>query len=193
MLDINFIRQNPNKVKEGSQKKGVSVDIDKILELDKKKRELLQKIESLRAEKNKLGKENIQRAQQIKVEIKGLEPELEKIEKEIHSLILQIPNLPLDEVPFGKDERDNVILKKVGKTPKFPFKARDYMEIAEKFDLIDTQRAAKISGTRFGILKKEAVLIEFALVKFAFDTLLKEKFIPVTPPVMLKEEMARGT
>jgi seryl-tRNA synthetase len=193
MLDINFIRQNPNKVKEGSQKKGVSVDIDKILELDKKKRELLQKIESLRAEKNKLGKENIQRAQQIKVEIKGLEPELEKIEKEIHSFILQIPNLPLDEVPFGKDERDNVILKKVGKTPKFPFKARDYMEIAEKFDLIDTQRAAKISGTRFGILKKEAVLIEFALVKFSFDTLLKEKFIPVIPPVMLKEEMARGT
>jgi seryl-tRNA synthetase len=193
MLDINFIRQNPNKVKEGSQKRGVSVDIDKILELDKKKRELLQKIESLRAEKNKLGKENIQRGQQIKVEIKGLEPELEKIEKEIHSLILQIPNLPLDEVPFGKDERDNVILKKVGKIPKFPFKARDYMEIAEKFDLIDTQRAAKISGTRFGILKKEAVLIEFALVKFAFDTLLKEKFIPVIPPVMLKEEMARGT
>jgi seryl-tRNA synthetase len=101
--------------------------------------------------------------------------------------------LPFEEVPVGKDEKDNVVVKKVGKPRKFSFKPKDYMEIAERLDLIDTKRAAKISGTRFGILKREAVLIEFALVKFALDTLLKEKFIPVIPPVMLKEEMARGT
>jgi seryl-tRNA synthetase len=193
MLDINFIRQNPNKVKEGANRKGVDIDIDKILELDKKKRKLLQRIELLRSEKNKLGREDIQRGQQIKEEIKRLEPELEKAEKELNYLILQIPNLPFEEVPVGKDEKDNVVVKKVGKPRKFSFKPKDYMEIAERLDLIDTKRAAKISGTRFGILKREAVLIEFALVKFALDTLLKEKFIPVIPPVMLKEEMARGT
>ncbi|TSC75716.1 MAG: seryl-tRNA synthetase [Parcubacteria group bacterium Gr01-1014_30] len=193
MLDINFIRQNPQKVKEGAQKKGVKVDIDLFLEVDKKKRGLLQKIEALRAEQNKLSREEIERAQKVKSEIKGLEPQLEKAEKELSSLILQVPNMPLDEVPVGRDERDNVVLRKVGKLPKFAFKPKDYLQVAEELDLIDVKRAAKISGSRFGILKREAALLEFALVNFAFETLLKEKFIPVIPPVMLKEEAAQGT
>jgi seryl-tRNA synthetase len=192
MLDIKFIRQNPNKVKEGIQKKGVKVDIDKLLQLEEKRREYLKKIEDLRAKQNKLGKPEIKEAQKIKSEIRKLEPNLEKIEKELKDLLFQIPNLPLADVSVGKDERDNVVLKEVGEKPKFTFKPRDYLEIAENLDLIDVKRAAKVSGTRFGYLKKEAVLIEFALINLAFDTLIKEKFIPVIPPVMLKSEMARG-
>ncbi|MFH1575899.1 MAG: serine--tRNA ligase [Candidatus Nealsonbacteria bacterium] len=193
MLDIKFIRQNPEKVKNGLAKKQAKVDIDRLLELDEKKREFLQKIENLRSEQNKLGRENIVKAQEIKAEIKNLEPELADIEKELRSLMLQIPNLPDDAVPEGKDDSQNVVLREVGDKPKFNFPFKDYMAIAKNFDLIDTERAGKVSGTRFGYLKKEAVLLEFALISFVFENLVKQKFIPVIPPVMLKEEMARGT
>jgi len=192
MLDIKFIRQNPDKVKEGCQKKQAKVDVDKLLKLDEERRQYLLQIESLRAKQNKLGKDRVEEAQEIKNQIKIMEPELTKTEKEFQGLMLQIPNLPLADVPVGKDEGGNVVLREVGKKPKFGFKPKDYLEIAEKLDLIDVKRAAKASGTRFGYIKREAALLELALVKLAFDTLSKEKFIPVIPPVMLKAEMARG-
>jgi len=205
MLDIKFIRNNPDLVKEGCQKKQVKVDIDKFLELDKKRREYLKEVESLRAEENRLSyliskevdptkrDELLQRAQQIKAAARDYEKSLKEATPELEKLMLQIPNLPLDDVPVGKDERDNVVLRSWGKPQKFEFKPKDYLEIAEKLDLIDIKRAAKISGTRFGFIKKEAALLEFALINLAFDTLIKQGFIPIIPPVMLKEEMARGT
>jgi seryl-tRNA synthetase len=191
MLDIKFIRQNPNKVKEGIQKKGVKVDINLLLELDEKRREFLKKVETLKSKQNKLGRDKIKEAKEIKAEIKRIEPELEKIEKEFNDLMLQVPNLPLAEVPLGGEE-DSVVVEKVGEKPKFDFKIKDYMEIGERLDLIDVKRAAKIAGTRFGFLKREIVLMEFALIKLAFDILVKKGFIPVIPPVMIKSEMAIG-
>jgi seryl-tRNA synthetase len=192
MLDIKFIRQNPEKVKEGCQKKQVKCDIDQLLDLDKKKRTYLQKIEDLRAEQNRLDRKNIQQAKEIKGKIKQMEPELEKIEKEFDNLLHRIPNLPLDEVPEGRDESENLVLREVGKKPKFKFQPKDYLEIGERLDIIDIKRAAKISGTRFGFIKKEAALLEFALINLAMDILVKEGFVPVIPPVMLKPEMMKA-
>lgn len=192
MFDIKFIRNNPETVKEGALKKGVTVDVDLILKVDEERRELIKKVEGLKAEQKKLGKENIGEAQRIKEEIKRIEPELVKKEKDLQPLLLRIPNLPLPDVPVGKDEKENVVIEKVGEKPSFPFKPKDYMEIAEKMDLIDVKRAGKTSGSRFGFIKGKAVLLEFALVNFAFDVLTKEGFVPVLPPVMLKSEMARG-
>ncbi len=197
MLDINFIRQNPEKVKEGCKKKNVDVDIDKLLDLDKKRRGMLQGIESLRAEQNRITKEKIEgeareKAKALKEKIRGLGEEFRGIDKEFKGLMLQIPNPPLDDVPVGKDEKDNMVVKTVGRVPKFGFRLKDYLAIAENLDLLDIKRAAKVSGTRFGYLKKEATLIEFALVNFTFNLLLKKGFIPVIPPVMIKPEMALG-
>ena len=199
MLDIKFIRDNPEKVKEGIAKKQVKVDIDRLLALDEARRGSLQKIESLRAEQNKLGKpafakatagkEDIVKAQGIKAEIKNLEPALADTEKELNSLMRQLPNLPLDDVPVGQDGNDNVVLREEGEKPKFDFEPKDYMTIAEKLDLIDVKRAAKVSGTRFGYLKGEAAMLEIALINLAFDTLIKEGFMPVIPPVVIKTEM----
>jgi len=189
MLDIKFIRQNPYKVKEGIAKKQTRVDIDRILDLDKKKRELLQKVETLRKEQKKLGKDNINQAQKIKAEIKGLAPELEKVEKELDFLLQQIPNLPLDAVPVGKEEKDNVVLKEWGKKPNFNFTPKDYLEIAQVADLIDIKRAAKVSGTRFGYLKGKLAQLEFALINLATDILTKEGFVMIVPPVMIKDKM----
>jgi len=205
MLDINFIRQNPIKVKEGCQKKQVEVDIDLLLKLDEKRRKYLKEVEDLRAKENQLSnliekekkpekkKELIGKAQEIKKKIKEEELYLKGVSEEFEKLMLKIPNPPSDEVPSGKDEKDNLVLREVGKIPKFDFKSKDYLTISENLDLIDVKRAAKTSGSRFGFLKGEAVLLEFALVKFVFDNLTKEGFVPVLPPVMLKEEMARGT
>lgn len=192
MLDIKLIRQNPEKVKEGISKKQVKVDIDRLLELDRQKRQYLQKVEALRAEQNKLGKEDLVRAQKIKSQLKHIEPELDRLEEELQVIMHQIPNLPLDNVPVGKDEKDNKVIKEWGKKPNFNFQPKDYLELAERLDIIDIKRAAKVSGTRFGYLKREAALLEFALINLAIETLTNEGFVPIVPPVMIKEEMMRG-
>ena len=204
MLDIKFIRKNPEKVKKGTQSKGVNVDVGELLELDKKKREILQAIEDMRAKKNKASKEigeaqNEKEKKKIILEMQELDRNNDRLDKNLaetdnkfNALMLQIPNLPLDKVPLGKSDKDNVVLKEVGEKPKFNFKPKDYLTLAESFDLIDVGRAAKISGTRFGFIKKEGALLEFALIQYAFDNLIKEGFIPVIPPVMIKQKMAQG-
>ena len=192
MLDIKFIRENSKKVKEGCQKKQVKVDIDHLLELDEQRRKFIQEIETLKSEKNKLGKDEIEKAKKIKKEIKKIEPKLGKVEKEFKKLMKQVPNLPLDEVPEGKDENDNKVLRQEGQKPKFNFPAKDYLAIAEKQDIIDIARAAKVSGTRFRYLKGEAVLLEFALIQLAFEVLTKEGFRPIIPPVMLNHKAMEG-
>lgn len=196
MIDIKLLRDNPNKVKKACKDKGVDVDIDKILELDKKRRGLIQEIEAMKAEQKRISKQvtdsSIQEAKTIKEKIKKMEPELEKTEKEFNELFLQIPNLPLDDVPIGKDESENKIIREVGKKPKFGFKPKDYMELAKCDDIIDVERAAKVSGTRFGYLKGGAVYLEFALIQLAFNELVKQGFYPIVPPVMIKTEMMKA-
>ena len=191
MIDIKLLRENPEKVKKACENKQVKVDIDKILELDKKRRELITEIENARAEQKKLGKEQIEKAKELKTKIKELEPQLEAAEKEFNELFLKIPNLPLDDVPVGKDESENKVIREVGKKPKIE-KPLDYMELAEKLDIIDVKSAAKTSGSRFGFIKKEAALLEIGLIQLAFEALSKEGFIPIIPPTMLKPEMMKA-
>jgi len=204
MLDIKFIRENQGLVKKACQEKGIQVDIGALLEIDKKRREILQAIEDMRAQKNKASKEIgavkseqekkriILKMQELDKNNDRLDQNFKELTEKFNELMWQIPNLLLPGVPVGKDERDNVVLKEVGEKPRFNFPLKDYMTLGETLDLIDVKRAAKVAGTRFGYLKNEAVLLEFALIKLAFDYLLKEGFIPVLPPVMLKANMARG-
>jgi seryl-tRNA synthetase len=205
MLDIKFIRNNPDKVKEACKNKQVKVDIGKLLDIDEKRRDVLQAIEAIRAKKNeasdRIAKSKLDSEKKgIILKMKELDKKGERIEKslkiltkEFNDLMLQIPNVPFDDVPAGKDDAENVVVKEVGQKPKFDFKFNDYLTLAENLDLIDIKKAAKVAGSRFSYLKNEAVQIEFALVSFVFENLIKERFIPVLPPVMLKEEMARGT
>jgi len=98
----------------------------------------------------------------------------------------------LDTVPTGKDDTENIVLREEGKKPEFNFQIKDYADLGERLDIIDTQRAAKVSGTRFGYIKGGAAMLEFALVNLAMETLAKENFVPIVPPVMLKPEMMEG-
>ncbi len=185
MLDIKYIRENPDEIKKGCQKKNVHCDIDRLLEIDKQKRKLLQETESLKAEQNKLGKEDRDKAKELKKKIKELEPELDKLQDEFKGIMKLIPNMPLENVPVGKDESANKVLRQEGEKTKFSFGPKDYLDIAEELDIIDVKRAARASGSRFGYLKGEAAMLEFALIQLASTVLVKEGFTPVVPPVML--------
>jgi seryl-tRNA synthetase len=201
MLDIKYIRQNPKKIKEGIKKKGFDEKlVDEVLKVDEERRKKIKEVEKLREKINKISKEIgkeknekkkkelLKESKEISEKLERLEGELKKKEEIFESLMAKLPNLPFDDVPVGKDETQNIVLKEVGERPKFDFKPKDHLEIGEKLDLIDVKRAAKTSGTRFGFLKNEAALLEFAIINFTLNTLIKEGFIPVIPPVLIKEK-----
>jgi len=200
MLDIKLIRKDPNKVKNGIRKKGADEKlVDQILRIDAEKRKTIKEIESLRAKRNKISKiigreteekkkELLKESKEISEKLETLEKELKRKEKVFEKLMAKLPNLPFEDVPVGKDDTQNVVLKEVGKNPDFDFKPKDHLEIGEKLDLIDVKRAAKTSGSRFGFLKNEAVLLEFAIINFTFQTLVKKGFIPIIPPVLIREK-----
>lgn len=205
MLDIKFIRKNPDIIKDACAKKNVVCDVDKLLDIDQKKLKVQQELEGIAAEKNKSSKaipqakDALEREKIIKAmktldeRVSDLEKKLKEYEQEFISLMLLVPNIPLETVPVGKDDTQNVVLREAGRKPQFDFAAKSYLEIGESKGMIDIERASKIAGSRFGFLKGDVALLEFALVKLAMDALIKEGFVPVVPPVMIKREMARGT
>lgn len=220
MLDIKFIREHTDVVAAGLKAKGVHADLKYLVELDQKRRAKIEEVDMLRARHNRAsddivklkGKEREERiaeTKDLKVNLGNLEFELRAFEEEYRAFMYTIPNPPLDTVPIGKDETENVVLRKVGATPTFVFEPLDNVALGEKLDLIDTERAAKVSGSRFGYLKHEAPLLEFALVQFALSFLtnrehianvvMEEKlsvsdtpFIPVVPPVLIRPEAMKA-
>ena len=186
MLDINYILENKAKVRKGVEDKGYDPKIvERLLKVDETRRQLITDIEKLRAERNKLTKEDIQKGKKIKETLRRLEPDLKAVEEEFKKILYQIPNLPAKDVHAGKDELDNKEIKKWGEIPKFSFKIKSHFELGEDLDLVDTKRAGKVSGARFSYLKNEAVMLEFALINFAFEILLKEGFSPIIPPALI--------
>ena len=193
MIDVKYIRENKKEVENGIKAKGFKVDIDSVLELDGKRGVLRKQIEELNAERKKNAEtKNIETGKKIKEKIAKLENDEKILDEKIYDILRKLPNLPLPEVPVGKDEIENVVLREVGEKPKFNFPAKDYMTWAENLGGIDVERAGKAIGSRFGYLLRDAVDLEFALTRFAFDVLKKEGFIPVVPPVFLKPEAMRG-
>lgn len=187
MLDIKFIRENPEVVKEGARKKQMDPTVvDRLLTVDETRRQLIQKVDDLRSRRNQLTKDDRDEGLKIKEEIKKIEPQLKEIEAEFKKLMYEVPNFPAPDVKEGKDEKENEVIRKFGEPKNFNFEIHDYMELGKSLDIIDIERATKVSGARFGYLKGEAVLLEFALVNFALQTLIKEGFEPIVPPVLLK-------
>ena len=198
MLDVKFIRENINKVKDSIKKRGLKVDLEEFLKIEEKKRKIQTELEGISAQKNKAGKEIVGAknkkkiiAEMKKIDKKGdkLKQEFQKLNQKFKELIYQIPNILADDVPEGRDERDNKVIRKWGEIPKFDFQPKDHVEIGERLNIIDIKSAAKISGTRFAYLKREAVLLEFALIKYCFDFLTDKGFIPIITPIMIKPEI----
>ncbi len=214
MLDIKFIRENVDLVKQNNRNKVVEADVDKLLELDESRRSLTTEIDSLRQLRNQntdkikqsQGKPDadlIATGKELKQKIASLEEQQSQVEVEYLAILKSIPNIALDSVPVGASEDDNQVERQVGDKPEFDFTPLNHYELALKRDWIDKDRAAKIAGARFAYLKGDLVKLQMALVNFVIDTLTDEQtlakiitdnglklsakpFTPILPPLMLK-------
>lgn len=214
MIDIKFLRDNPDLVKLKSEQKGYKVEVNKILDLDHQRRELIVEIDRLRQKRNDLSKiklahdleqTTIDSVKNIKNDLNIKTEQLSHINQDFDEYLRQIPNMALDDVPIGQSEDDNVIVRQVGDLPKFSFEPKPHHLLADSLDLIDNKRAAKISGSRFVYLKADLVKLQFALINFVFsalsdqqiiDKIIKDNhlqtvnkpFTPILPPALLKTQ-----
>lgn len=188
MLDVNKIRTNPEEIKKGiAAKNSDPALVDKFLETDEKWRSLTKKIDELRSEQKKLGgAKKVEEAKKIKEALKKIEIDLANQDKIRQESLRQMPNPPLNWVIVGKDGKENKTVREVGTKPDMK-NPKDYLVIAENLGLIDTNRASKVSGSRFGYLKGALAQMEFALVDLATKTAAREGFIPIVPPVLINE------
>ena len=198
MLDLKFIRDNQELVHKKAEEKGFKVEVKKIVELDEKRRKVLQETENLRGQRNQKSKtkpipEEIVRLRKVGEEIKTKEEELFKIENQLEDLVLAVPNLAFDEVPVANDESGNKVLKKWGTPKKFSFAPLDHVALGEKLDLIDVERGTKVAQSGFYFLKNEAALLEFALINYIMAKLVKKGFTPVVTPELVNEKIIGGT
>ena len=204
MLDIRFIRENAELVKAGARKKHIEIDIDRLLVVDDERRKLLHESENLKAEKNAASQEiaslkgdekaqAIARMKGVAEQIKDLETRLTEVVDEYNALMLRVPNPPDDEVPEGDDDRDNVEIRRGGTVPEFDFEPRDHVELGELLDIIDIPRGVKLAGSRSYILKKEGVLLEYAVLMYALETMVKLGFSPMIVPHLVKDIAMIGT
>lgn len=219
MLDIQFVRNNPELVAEKSRQKGITVNVHELLKTDSQIREVQPKLEALRHQRRQLAEAakgqkpsaaQIQEGQALKEELGPLEDKLQQLQAELRQELKTIPNMPLDEVPLGVSEAENQVIKTVGEPPEFDFMPKSHVDIAAAKDWIDKDRAAKVAGSRFAYLKGDLVLLEFALWQFALSQLTDQKvlqaiiaknnlrvsdkpFVPVLPPAMALTEVYEAT
>lgn len=214
MIDVRILREEPDKVKAGIAAKNADPTlVDAFLELDAKWREAVGQVEALRAEKKRLGEaRDIEGGKKNKELTKEADEKVSVLEKEREMIWMKIPNIPANDVPQGKDESENKVLRKWGEPKKFDFEPKDHMMLGTSLGIIDTETASKVSGSRFGYLKGDLALMEFALIQYVMGALTNSKivneiaesvrpgyssktFVPVVPPVMIRpdvyERMAR--
>ena len=197
MLDIKFIRENIELVKTNSKNRLAQVDIDQLLAVDEKRRALELKIDDLRAKRNAVSKnkptpEEIAEMKSVGVEIEKLEAELVPVLADFRELWLAVPNLTHPAVVVSSRESDNPVLSTFLEPTKFDFLAKDHVELAELNDLIDFDRATKVSGAKFYYLKNAAARLEFGLIQYALDVAERHGFTPFSTPDLAKREVLEG-
>jgi seryl-tRNA synthetase len=208
MLDIKFIRENPEKVKENIKKKFQDDKIplvDELIEKEKKARQLKKESEQLRAKRNTLsedinkGKKQgkdisnlIKEAKDIPEKIKGIEENFTQLESRIKEILFTIPNMIHESVPIGKDDKENIEIEKIGKPKKFDFKIKSHAKIAEDLGIVDFDTSAKTSGTGFFYLKGDLALLNTAMVSFAREYMVSKGYEYIEPPLMIRKDILEG-
>jgi len=205
MLSIQFIRQNPDLVREALEKRHDSAPLEEILTLDEQRRKLLQEVETLRAQQKRESKEiarltgsgkeqRIAQMRQVGEQIDSLQKEVNETEAKLEDLLLRMPNTPHPSIPAGKDESDNTIVRRWGEPRQFDFQPLPHWELGESLDIIDFPRGVKLSGTRFYLLKGAGALLQRALITFMLDLHVKEHgCTEIYPPYMVKRECMVGS
>jgi len=204
VLDLRFIRREPDAVRAAAAKKHVEVDVDAILRLDEELRARGQRIDELRAEQNRSGKQMAAASPEERKDLKGrlteLKRELSELEEldkgqrsELDRLLLTVPNIPAPEVPDGKDDSDNVELGRVGEPRSFDFEPRDHVDLASAQGWLDIEAAARLSGSRNYVLKGDLALLEYAVMRWALDVMVAKGFTPLSVPTLVRTEVMEGT
>ena len=204
MIDIKILLEHPEKTEKALFKKHFRGDLGEVKKLYAQKLGLMQETEKMKAEQNRISKEIptakgedkeklLTQSKELKDNLKKIEPELAEMENKLNAVALTIPNPPLDDVPEGKDDSENVVIKTVGKKPEFDFEPLDHVELGKRLDIIDIETAGNTAGARFYYLKNEAVLLEFALVQYVLNKLVNKGFTPVIPPMLVKEKSMIAT
>ncbi|HEX6817337.1 MAG TPA: serine--tRNA ligase [Ktedonobacterales bacterium] len=200
MLDLAFIREHPDLIKDVARRRKTAVDVDELLRIDAELRETRRQAEDLRAEQNRLSKDIreagadrearerfIARGREVAAELKTLEPRERELEARLRTLWLLVPNIPDASVPEGAGEEDNVEVRRVGAPPAFTFEPLDHVTLMRGLDMLDLERGVKVAGSRSYILKGDAVLLEIALLQFALDRVSRKGFTPLSVPAMARE------
>ncbi len=207
MLDLKFVRANPDAVIAGLKKRGAKISLDNFLKLDEKRRALLSEVEQLKHKRNTVSEEigrlkrtgedageMIKDMRQVSEKIKEIDEEVKEIEKKLQQELLTIPNIPHQSVPEGVDEEDNEEVRTWGTRTEFAFSAKAHWEIGEVLDIIDFERGAKVSGTRFTFYKGLGARLERALINFMLDTHTREHgYTEIFPPFIVNSDAMVGT
>jgi len=206
MIDLAYIRENADSVKEAMRALNTEAPIDEILRLDERRRALLSEVEALRAERNRVSKEIpriddkdekqrlIASMRVVNERIKALEAELDPVQTRLDEALLEVPNLPDPSVPVGPDESHNVVIRSVGEMPEFPFRPKPHWELGPELDILDFERGVKISGTRFYLLKGLGARLQRALITWMLDVHIRDHgYTEVYPPYLVRRECLYGT
>ncbi len=204
MIDIAFLREDPAGLKRSIGRRGMTLDVDRMVDLDESIRRVRRQAEEVRAEQRNIGKEiaglesdakadAIERAAQLSEEYKRLSAEADAAAEEFQALWIQVPNVAHESAPDGDTDEYNVEIKQWGTPRTMDFEVRDHQDLGEALGVIDVEAGARVSGSRFAYLKGQAVFLEFALVRWALETLGNEGFTPVVPPVLVREPALFGT
>ncbi len=206
MLDVRFVRENIELVKEALRKRDYDITVDEFLELDEKRRNLIREVEELRNRRNtvseEIGKlkrqgqdasEMIAEMKTVSDRIKALDEQLREVDSAIRDFLLNIPNIPHESVPVGKDEEDNVEVRRWGQPREFDFEPLNHWDIGESLDIIDFERASKIAGARFSLMKGLGARLERALMNFMLDLNTEKGYKEVFPPILVNRETMTGT
>ncbi|MCA1950651.1 MAG: serine--tRNA ligase, partial [Treponema sp.] len=203
-LDYRFIKDNLEAVKENIRNRNMKADADRVVELFDKRNELVTKLQNLQQQRNanaaamkgKMDADTrnrlIEEGKKLKEDISSAEAELESVEKELDTEGRRIPNMAHPAAPIGKEDKDNLEIKRVGSPTQFAFEPKDHVQLGQELDIIDFDSATKVTGTKFYYLKNEGVFLELGLVRYALDILQKKGFTPFITPDLAKEEILEG-
>ncbi len=200
MLDIKFIRENIDLVRQAVERRQDNAPLDEILELDSERRQKVIELEGFRhdrkeaARERKVGKEAVEKGRELRAKIKVLEEGVRSLDKQLEEFLLQVPNIPHSSVPVGKDENDNVVVRSWGEPRNFDFQPAPHWKLGESLGIIDFERGVKLSGTRFYVLKGAGARLQRALISFMLDLHTTEHgFQEIYPPFMVKRECVVAT
>lgn len=204
MLDLKFIRENPEKIKKAVELKRVSLNVEDLLKADELLVALKRKVQALNEEKNANAKKMkgakpeeregiISRGREIGVEIENLKPELDAAERELQNYLYLVPMIPAEDAPIGPDESGNIEIRQWGKKPNFNFAPKDHVDILNQNNWADLERIAKVAGSRSYALKGDLVLLEMAILRLSLDKLVSKGFTPISVPAMARDFAFIGT